>query len=326
MASGALIVTVSSVVAGYAPVFMLLLAAQFFWGVGFSLWQMGREVATIETVKPSQRGRVMSVLFGITATGMSLGPAMGGVIADSFGFRSLFLGFAVLGLTVLAIALVFRVPAGPRVQVKERLFSFGRISEITPHLRLTFLILIIATFIATLRMNAMNSMMPLYLGSHLDYSATAIGSLFGVMGLVTMIMVLPAGFISDKLGRKKATVPPAIISGVVFFVFPLAESYAQFMVLSVLTGISHGMALGSLTTYAYDIIPEGARGRLQAMRRSIGELGGVSGPLFGGIVANTYHAGISFLFFAPLQLLSAFLLVKVAKETLPSKRSDPVIE
>jgi MFS family permease len=63
MASGAMIVTVSAVVAGYAPAFLLLLAAQFFWGIGFSLWQMGREVATIEAVKPSQRGRVMSVLF-----------------------------------------------------------------------------------------------------------------------------------------------------------------------------------------------------------------------------------------------------------------------
>lgn len=326
MASGAMIVTASSIVAGYSPVFLLLLTAQFFWGVGFSLWQMGREVATIETVNPSQRGRVMSVLFGITATGMSLGPAMGGVIADTFGFRSLFLSFAGLGLTVLAISLVFRVPAGPRVQVAQRMFSFGSIREIAPNYRLTFFILIIATFIATLRMNAMNSMMPLFLGSHLGYSATAIGSLFGVMGLVTMIMVLPAGFISDKLGRKKATVPPALISAGVFFVFPLADSYAQFMVLSVLTGISHGMALGSLTTYAYDIIPERSRGRLQAMRRSIGELGGVSGPLFGGIIANTYHAGIAFLFFAPLQLLSAFLLARVAKETLPSKRRDPVSE
>jgi len=106
MASGAMIVTVSAIVAGYAPLFVLLLAAQFFWGIGFSLWQMGREVATIEAVKPSQRGRVMSVLFGISAVGMGLGPAIGGVIADTFGFRSLFVSFGGLGLTVLAIALL----------------------------------------------------------------------------------------------------------------------------------------------------------------------------------------------------------------------------
>jgi MFS family permease len=326
MASGAMIVTVSAIVAGYAPLFVLLLAAQFFWGIGFSLWQMGREVATIEAVKPSQRGRVMSVLFGISAVGMGLGPAIGGVIADTFGFRSLFVSFGGLGLTVLAIALLYRVPPGPPAQLTQKLFYFGRISEIAPNYRLTFLVLIIATFVATLRMNTVNSMMPLFLGSYLGYSATAIGSLFGVMSLVTMIMMLPAGFISDKLGRKKATVPPAIISAGVFFAFPFANTYAQFIVLSILTGVSNGMALGSMTTYAYDIIPEGSRGRLQAMRRSIGELGGVSGPLFGGIIANIYHAGIAFLFVAPLQLLSAFLLVRVAKETLPSKRRGPVNE
>ena len=326
MASGATIVTISAVVAAYAPAFLLLLAAQFFWGLGFSLWHTGREVAAVEAVRPDQRGRVMSVLFGISSAGMSLGPALRGVVADLFGFRSLFLSFSGIGLTVLAIALLLPVPAGPRVKVSRSFMPFGRIGDISSAYRITFLVLIFATFSATLRMNTMNSMMPLFLGSHLDYSATVIGSLFGVTGLVTMIMVLPAGVISDKLGRKAATIPAALIAAGVFLVFPLADNLAQFTVLAAFTGVSQGMALGSLTTYAYDIIPEGSRGRLQAMRRSIGELGGVSGPLFGGIIANAYHAGIVFLFFAPLQLVSAFLLARVAKETLPSKRREPVSE
>ena len=77
--------------------------------------------------------------------------------------------------------------------------------------------------------------------------------------------------------------------------------------------------LGSIT-YIYDIIPYRTRAQLQAMRRTTGESGAFVGPLLGGFIANVYGAAISFLVFAPLHLLAAFLLVFVAKESLPRRK------
>ena len=149
--------------------------------------------------------------------------------------------------------------------------------------------------------------MPIFMGSHLGYSATTIGFLFGIIGMVTMLMILPAGLISDKLGRKKATVPPALIAAGTFFFFPFIETFSLLVVLAIFMGISHGMALGSLTTYAYDIIPGSSRGRLQAVRRSIGEIGGVTAPLSGGVLAIAYHPRLAYIVFAPFQILAGFL-------------------
>jgi MFS family permease len=89
----------------------------------------------------------------------------------------------------------------------------------------------------------------------------------------------------------------------------------------VLLGMANGMALGSMTIYTYDIVPHHSRAQLQAMRRTVGEIGSFTGPLLGGIIVNFFSAGISFLFFAPLHLLSAFLLIVVAKESLPKLRT-----
>jgi MFS family permease len=74
--------------------------------------------------------------------------------------------------------------------------------------------------------------------------------------------------------------------------------------------------LGSLATSTYDVVPAHARGRLQALRRTIAELGSGVAPLIGGYLANAFHPGVPFLVYAPLLALSATLLAVVGKETL----------
>ena len=81
-------------------------------------------------------------------------------------------------------------------------------------------------------------------------------------------------------------------------------------------GIANGLSLGSLATSTYDVVPPGARGRLQAVRRTIAEIGGVGAPLLGGILADAFNPGVPFLAYAPLLIVSALLLALVGRETL----------
>jgi MFS family permease len=81
-------------------------------------------------------------------------------------------------------------------------------------------------------------------------------------------------------------------------------------------GIANGLSLGSLATSTFDVVPASARGRLQAMRRTIAETGGVGAPLLGGYLADQFNPGVPFLAYAPLLILSAILLALFARETL----------
>jgi MFS family permease len=80
--------------------------------------------------------------------------------------------------------------------------------------------------------------------------------------------------------------------------------------------MANGLSLGSLATSTYDVVPPAARGRLQAARRTVAELGGVGAPLLGGYLADRFNPGMPFLAYAPLLVLSAALLAIVARETL----------
>jgi MFS family permease len=319
MVLGAAIGLASAILTAFAPDFRTILLAQFLWGAGFTMWKLGRELAAIDVVRIEQRGRLISSLFGIQATGEALGPALGGIILDTLGFRSLFLIFAAIVAAVLIISATVREAEKPAHRPNGMVLGFARLSQIEPYFRATYLVLMVATFSAMLRAEVLKSMLPLYTVNELGYSATNVGFLFFIVGIVTFAMIVPAGFISDKLGRKWATAPPALLAGIAFVAYPLVTGMPGLLVLSVLQGIANGMALGSMTIYTYDIVPHHARAQFQSMRRMIGELGSFTGPMLGGVIANAFGAGITFLFFAPLHLLAAFLLTAVGRESLPRR-------
>ncbi len=319
MIIGAAIGLLSALLTALSTSFWLILVAQFLWGFGLTLWKLGRELAAIDVVAIEQRGRLISALFGIQATGEALGPAIGGIVLDTLGFRSLFLIFAVITAIVLAISSTIRDTRRPSPRAQGSIFAFTGLSQIDAYFRGTYVVLLIATFCAMLRSEALKSMLPIYAVSELGYSATNVGLLFFVVGLVTFAMIIPAGFISDKLGRKWATAPPALLAGLAFIFYPLVQGMPGLVLLSAMQGIANGMALGSLTTYTYDIVPHSTRAQHQAMRRTIGELGSFTGPLLGGVIANAFSAGLSFMFFAPLHLLAAVLITFTAKESLPRR-------
>jgi MFS family permease len=189
-------------------------------------------------------------------------------------------------------------------------------NQIHPDLRATYAVLVFATFTSFVHRITTQSILPLYATSELGLTPQEVGLLFTISGFAVFAMILPAGFVIDKVGRKWATVPSTGIPALAFLCIPFADTFLELAVLVSFLGIANGLSLGSLATSTYDVVPPAARGRLQAARRTIAELGGVGAPLLGGFLADTLNPGVPFLAYAPLLLLSAVLLALVGRETL----------
>ena len=320
------------------PWFWLVLVAMAFAGMGNSTWMIGREIAGVDLVNPEQRGRMMSGFMGTNSAGMALGPALGGVLADAIDFRAVFLGYMIAGIVVLALSLLApvksrsesrrppRASAGPRVPIwSPKRFSAipGLVREIEPGLRATYGALVFATFTMMLYRMVLQSMLPLYVVIYRGFSSTDLGFLMSMQGIFVIAMIIPAGLITDKVGRKWATVPSTGFPAIAFILLPFATGYWEFAGILMLLGLASGLSLGSVATSTYDVIPAHARGRLQALRRSTAEIGGVTGPLAGGPIATLLNPGAPFLFAAPLLVIAALLLAFVAKETLVRKPPEP---
>ena len=323
MISGASLATVSTLIAAFSPSFVIILITQFFWGIGMSMWMFGRQIAAFDMVKRDQRGRQMSALMGIGSTGMAFGPAIGGFLTDFTGIRGLFLVYTATAFIVLLLSIAQKEQSKrSSVPTKTKFFAVQAFKQIHPYFRLTYAILFYSTIVQFTRVQVVNTMLPLYSQDQLGYSASTSGLIFTVAGIATFAMIAPTGFISDKIGRKWAAGMAAVSSAIAFIAFPLATSLPELMIAAVIVGIANGLALGAMTIYTYDIVPSHVRGQLQAVRRSVGELGALTSPPVAGLISATYSPGVTIWFFAPLHVLSAFLIFAIGRESLQGKRGE----
>ena len=302
-------------------------------GIGEIIWVIAREVAGIDLVPLQQRGRVLSGFHGINNLGLALGPLIGGLLTETIAFHAVFFAYAacaalsvLLGVTVATgDAQPTKTPASPArstagwgiTALEQRLRGLRELFyQIRPELRATYIVLVFATFTSFGHRVTTQSILPLFAHSSLGLSPREVGMLFTISGVSVFAMIFPAGFVIDKVGRKWATVPSTGIPAIAFLLIPFAQSFFQLAVLISFLGIANGLSLGSLATSTFDVVPASARGRLQALRRTLAETGGIAAPLFGGYLADMFSPGVPFLAYAPLLVLSALLLAVVAHETL----------
>ena len=322
---------IAGLLAAGMPWFSLILALVFLMGIAESVWVIAREVAGIDLARPDQRGRVLSGFHGINYLGFALGPLFGGMLAESTGFRAIFVAYAVcaalsvlIGLSVQdsrssyeSLSTLKPIKGWRLSSALDRLRGLRDLfHQIQPDLRATYAVLVFATFTSFVHRVTTQSIVPLYASSELNLTPKEVGLLFSISGFTVFAMILPAGFVIDKIGRKWATVPSTGIPALVFLLIPFSENFLQLAVLLAFLGISNGLSLGSLATSTFDVVPANARGRLQAARRTMAEIGGVGAPLIGGILADRFGPGVPFLAYAPLLVLSAVLLATMGRETL----------
>lgn len=330
MVVGPLIVMAGVLSIATTPWFGLVLVGMMLVGAGEGLWSLGREIAAVEQIRAEQRGRVIGAFFGVSSAGTTLGPVVGGQLTDWSGYAAVFVVAGLFAVIVSGIGLTYRDSPARRLRkpAAEKKRRFRPFDAIAPGYLTTFQVVMFASFCSMLRGTSVQSLLPVYVVSDLGYSASEVGYLFGVVGFVQLAMILPAGFISDKIGRKAAVVPAALFGAVAFVGYALSSGPVGLVVSSVVLGLASGLATGSMTSFTYDMVAPDARGSVQAFRRSVGEIGAFSGPIVGGVVAGMSHAGVAFAVFAPLHLASALLVALVARETLnrmPRPEPRPVV-
>ena len=307
--------------------FWPLLVGLFIAGAADSMWMLGREVAGVDLVKANQRGRLMSGFMGFHGVGMGLGAWLGGTVGEEMGIRVVFALYTGIAAFVFLISVLIPSaerphPAPSAASGAEAEAEGSRLErlrnlylQIDPRLRATYLVLVFATASMMLYRMAYQAILPLRM-DEIGLDPSDIGTLFLVVSFGSLVMIVPAGFVVDKIGRKWATVPSTAIPGIAFLLIPLTGDFGPLIAIAVLMGFSNGLSLGSVATSTYDVAPDAIRARLQAARRTVAEVGAITGPLLGGFLAVMFGAGVAFVVYAPVLLLAAALLMFVARETL----------
>ncbi len=103
--AGIIIYTLSSLLAGFSITPEMLILFRVIQGFG-SAMVFGTGVAILTSVfPPNERGKVLGINVAAVYIGLSLGPFLGGLLTEYFGWRSIFFVNVPAGLTVIAFIL-----------------------------------------------------------------------------------------------------------------------------------------------------------------------------------------------------------------------------
>lgn len=119
--AGIALFTAASALCGVAPTLGLLIAARAAQGLGAAV-MMALTLAVVgDTVPKARIGSAMGLLGTMSATGIALGPALGGVLIAAFGWPAIF--FLNLPLGLAAFGLAWRSLPADRPQPERSAFD-----------------------------------------------------------------------------------------------------------------------------------------------------------------------------------------------------------
>ena len=143
----------------------------------------------------------------------------------------------------------------------------------------------------------------------LHLSPLQIGTGLSVAGLAGLAMSLPLGGLADRLGGQRSWVIGAVVEAVGFASYPLAKSFAAFLVVMVATSLADTFGNAGRTIYTADALPPEGRVRAMAFARSYLNVGFTVGA---GVGAAALAFNSTAALVAIVLLNAAVLLVNAA--------------
>lgn len=333
LATGLVIVAVSSAVAGLSQTFVQLLVLRGVGGIGSSMFTVSALALLLRVVEAPKRGRASAAFQAGFLFGGVAGPAAGGIVL-AWSVRAPFFFYAGTLAIATVVALVFLTRAhlieredevesaeAPAASATATLTRFLRMPAYRAALGVNFL-----NGFVTFGIRA--ALIPLFVIEGLRQGAGLSGAAFLVAAAAQAIALLPAGRMADLRGRRPAMLigTSATILGMSLLV--LADVIAGATTPAVLMMFLAMAILGVAVAYRSSA-PAAAVGDLMGGRRGgipiavfqmTADIGSVLGPLAAGALLDA--AGFSWAFTVGA-VASAFVLILVWRSPETLQRSMP---
>ena len=333
MIAGLLLLSISSILAGFAPNYITLIIARMIEGAGSALYVTTATVYLAQISGQEKRGQWMSLYMGMLLLGAIFGPTFGGIIADTYDIRAPFFAYAIItGLAVIpTLALPKLANSGNVSSPLELRVILRDMRQVLSHPSFLLVSFVVFTMFF-LRTGVRTTLVPLFAANNLGLNSIAIGLVLTIAGITTAITIVPMGGISDRIGRKKPLALCLIFTAVITILIPLSTDILALSIVMALYGAVIGLS-GPTAAYVTDVSPQDKLEISMGLYRMISDFGYVVGPLLLGFladvtatpVAGASHSGLIGAFpfvVASIILIAAFVMLLKADD--PVKDNNQV--
>ena len=280
-----------------------------------------------DVVREEDRGKAMALYSVMFATGMAIGPLLGGIIAEWYSLSTAFYFTSVLAL-ISAILLLWKVEEsheGSSPVGKSNLITLLRefkLKNITNDPR-TFVGVSMGAFAIFFGMAILYPMLPIYGKDELGLSNWQIGVVFAVIGLMQAIFMFPAGSLADRVGKKKIIITGSLMAALFSGAIVLAVDFLTLILIIALYTIGRSLARPLFPAIISSLTAKENRGKGMGIYTLAQNLSFATGAMASGYISEFMGREYPFLLAGVIGLLGTGIILVTVKEGVREPRSLP---
>ena len=318
--SGLLIVAASTAACAFVQNYWQLLIFRAIGGIGSTMFFISALGLLIRISPPEARGRIAGLFATSFLVGLVGGPLVGSLTA-SFGLRAPFwiYGVAML-ITAIVVSYTLRrsTLGAPAEQVQ---------SAVTLRVALrhnAYRSALVSSFATGWSVFGLRiAVVPLFVSDVLGRGPRMTGLALAVFALGNVVVVLPSGYLSDRIGRRTLLIGGLFACGVTTMWLGALSSVTVFLVAACVSGAASGVFASPQQAAVADILGNAARaGTAVAMFQMVADFGAIVGSFAVGEIAEHLGFGWGFAISGIILLVAAIRWVfapetQVAGQTAP---------
>ncbi len=337
---GALIVAASSLLTAFAPTYAALVVFRGVGGFGSALFFTALLALVVRTVAPGERGRAVGLLQGAFLFGITVGPGVGGVLAEPLGLRLPFVVYAVFCGSAGLVALRFLPPVsrGDEPAAPDTVRVDDQVAAAPPRAprglaqtwRAGRALCRDPAFVAALVMMAASrwaatgvrfSLVPVFAVEVVGTSRVLLGAALVVAAVTQLLVLWPAGKVADTVGRRTLGAPAYLLFAGISALFAVSTTVPAFLAVMAAYGIGTGLTSITPPAVVADVVPAEQTGVGVGVLNTAGDLGSVLGPLLSGLLAQELGYGWGFGASAVVLAVGGVAALRM-RETRPARAAS----
>ena len=222
------------------------------------------------TTPPEKSGSALGLLMLGRWGGIALGPVVGGILGDAFGYReSFWITGIMLGLAGLTVWFWVHEEFTPVAKSKQ----IGMVAGYRQLLNMPGMIpLYLLAFLRSLGQMMIYPVASLFMIQLMQTetgAATATGLMIGAVGAASAVSGVYLGQLGDKIGHQKILIGSAIAAVLFYLPQPFVTAPWQLILLQGLTGLAAGGLLSPMAALMNLWTPSGTQGATYALDNSV---------------------------------------------------------